>query len=348
MRSFLLSSAVNWIETYHMDGLRVDAVTAMLHLDFGRSRWLANRDGGNVDGDAVKMFQQLNKYLRANYPGVIIAAEESTAWPGVTHPPREGGLGFTHKWNMGWMHDTLDYMSLPPERRGEQHNKLTFSMMYAFDERYVLPLSHDEVVHGKLSLIGRMPGTYEQKFAQLRAMLAFMYAHPGAKLTFMGGKFGQFIEWDEKRPLDHFLLDYPQHHGMQRFTRALNRVYRSTPALWKRERDWSGFRWLQADDSANSVYAFLRIGGGQTVLVAANFSGNMQDHYRLPMPGPGTITEILGTDLAEFGGTDRYCDGPVTVEHVPFDGSEWSVWVHLPPLSVTYYAYHSRIKEELT
>ena len=342
VRSFLISNVVYWLDLYHVDGFRVDAVSSMLYLDFGREpgQWLPNDRGGRENLEAISFLRQLNTVVRREFPGVRMIAEESTAWPQVTGPVEEGGLGFTHKWNMGWMNDMLAYMSADPLDRKYRHDKLTFSMCYAFSERFVLPLSHDEVVHGKRSLLDRMPGEYDGKFAQLRALYGFMYAHPGGKLLFMGGEFAQFIEWNDNQGLDWLLLDYDRHRQMQRYVRYLNRFYRGQRPLWDQDGSWDGFRWLVVDDRDNSVAAFLRRDrAGRELIAVVNFTPVPRPHYRIGLPGPGRLLEIFNSDLAEFGGSDCYQDGPLDAEEIPSHGQRWSVALSVPPFGACYYSY---------
>ncbi len=335
VRSFLLSNAMYFLKEYHVDGLRVDAVSCMLYLDYGREAdaWLPNRYGGRENLKAIDMLRQLSHTVHREAPGALLIAEESTAFPGVTTSPEEGGLGFDYKWNMGWMNDTLSYLSMDSYFRKWHHDQVTFSMCYAFSENYILPLSHDEVVHGKLSLIGRMPGEYENKFRQLRLLLMYQIAHPGKKLTFMGSEFGQFIEWDFRRPLDWFLLAYPSHGDMQLFTRQLNRFYTRTPALFQQDDDWLGFEWLVVDDSDHSILAFLRRDAqGNEILCAFNFTPVKHDPYRLPLPRPYTLTQALSNvDLREISGVlsepDAYGDEYVDIMLSPYE----AVYYYLKP-----------------
>ena len=338
VRSFLLSSVGLFLEQYHIDGFRVDAVSSMLYLGFGRGdAFVRNHLGGDIDLGAVALLRSVNALVRSH--GGITAAEESSAYPGVTAPEAEGGLGFTFKWDMGFMHDTLDYMALDPLWRRGSHNKLSFSMMYAFSEYFVLAYSHDEVVHGKRSMLDKMSGSYDEKFANLRALYGFQYAHPGKKLGFMGGEFGQFIEWDEKKPLDWFLLDYPRHRELQRYVRALNRFYRLHPALWARDDGWDGFQWLNVDDADRSCIAFLRTAPeGERLVCACNFTP-VSWELRLALPAPGTLTLLLSSDEARFGGTGTPPAAAVASQPRPFRDCSDSALVTLPPLSCTYYRF---------
>ncbi len=326
VRSFLISSAWFWLDEFHIDGLRIDAVSSMLYLNYGRSHGLKNLQGGAENLEAIAFIRQLNQLVRQKKPHCLMIAEEATPWPGVSHPAAEGGLSFTHKWNMGWMHDTLGYMSRDYVYRRWHHNQLTFSLMYAFTEKFVLPLSHDEVVHGKLSLIGRMPGDYWQQFASLRTLFSYQMTHPGAKLLFMGGEFGQFIEWRFAEQLEWFLLDYPAHRGLQEFVRQLNHLYLARPGLWQQDGNWDGFGWLNADDAQNSIYSYQRRSScGQIMLVILNMTPAPQPAYTLTVPVAGGYVIDLNSDAADFGGsayppqgqaavlyTDRLLGGPVT------------------------------------
>ena len=296
VRSFLLSNAMYFLREFHVDGLRVDAVSCMLYLDYGRQggEWLPNRYGGKENLGAIDLFRQLSLAVRQEFPGALLIAEESTAFAGVTAPPEEGGLGFDYKWNMGWMNDTLSYMSMDSLFRKWHHNQVTFSMCYAFSEHYILPFSHDEVVHGKCSLINRMPGEYEDKFRQLRLLLMYQFAHPGKKLNFMGYEFGQFIEWDFRKSLDWFLLGYPAHRDMQVFTRQLNRFYSRTPALYEQDDGWQGFEWVSVDDDVHSILAFIRRDSkGNELLCAFNFTPVKHDPYRIQLPRPYLLSQAM-------------------------------------------------------
>ncbi len=306
IHSFLISNAVFWLEEYHMDGLRVDAVSSMLYLDYNRrdGEWVANKYGGHENLAAIEFLQKLNTVVFERFPNILMIAEESTAWSGVTKPVFDGGLGFNFKWNMGWMNDILRFMAMDPYFRGSNLNMLTFSMMYAYSENYILPLSHDEVVHGKKSLLDKMYGTYEQKFAGLKLLLAFMYAHPGKKLLFMGGEFGQFIEWRFAEGLDWQLLDYDSHRKMKGFAADLNSFYKENRSLYENDYDWQGFSWLDAEDYENSVVSFVRISksGRDKTVVAANFAAQQHKNYLLKVPASGTYQVVLSTDSEEYGG----------------------------------------------
>jgi len=305
--SFLISNAVFWLEEYHMDGLRVDAVSSMLYLDYNRrdGEWVANKYGGHENLAAIEFLQKLNTVIFGRFPNVLMIAEESTAWGGVTKPVHDGGLGFNFKWNMGWMNDILTFMAMDPYFRGSNHNLLTFSMMYAYSENYILPLSHDEVVHGKKSLLDKMYGSYEQKFASLKLLLAFMYAHPGKKLLFMGGEFGQFVEWRFAEGLDWKLLDYESHCGVKAFVKDLNEFYRTNRSMHENDYDWQGFSWLDAEDSEHSVVSFVRQSksGRDKTVVVANFAAQPHKGYKLKVPSSGEYEVVLSTDQKKYGGS---------------------------------------------
>ncbi|MDN4617729.1 1,4-alpha-glucan branching protein GlgB [Paenibacillus sp. PsM32] len=339
VRSFLISSALYWMEMFHFDGLRVDAVTSMIRLDFGRETvggWKPNEQGGAENKEAILFLQQLNKTIFQYYPHALMMAEESSAWPGVTKPAHENGLGFNYKWSMGWMNDTLDYMESDFEQRPEKHNLLTFPITYAFAENATLPLSHDEVVHGKKSLLDKMPGAYEQKFAGLRLLLAYQMTHPGKKLLFMGGEFGQFIEWKDQDQLDWLLLEYDMHQKMKSYTRELNHLYLQLPALWEQDHEWEGYEWLNADDAARSVITYMRKGKktNDTLIIAINFQPIPQVNYRVGVPKAGTYEEIWNSDEPRFGGTGGRTESLLFSEKVPFHQQEQSIEMTLPPLSV--------------
>ncbi len=335
VRSFLKSSAAMFIEEYHIDGLRVDAVSSMLYLGFGRNgQFRRNREGGDIDLGAVSLLREINADARAR--GAITIAEESSAYPHVTG---KDGLDFTFKWDMGFMHDTLDYMALDPLWRKGSHSKLTFSMMYAFSEHFILAFSHDEVVHGKKSMLDKMAGDYDQKFANLRTLYGYQFAHPGKKLTFMGSDFGQFIEWNDHRQLDWFLLDYPRHAEMQRWVRDLNRFYAAHGAMWERDCGWDGFDWLNVDDADRSSIAFMRIGArGEKVVCVCNFTP-MSWELQIALPGDGTLRRLLDSDAPEYGGAGLRDVAPVSAEAVGFLGHSHSAMLQLPPLSCAYYSF---------
>ena len=339
VRSFLISNVLYWLDIYHIDGIRVDAVASMLYLDYGRrdGQWRPNQDGGNINLEAVKFLQDMNTAAYTFDPSVVMIAEESTAFPMVTKPGYDGGLGFGFKWNMGWMHDMIDYMSTDPLFRKGRHNNITFSLTYAFSENFILPLSHDEVVHGKCSLINKMPGDYDAKFQNLRAFYGYMMTHPGKKLLFMGGEFGQFIEWDFHKQLDWFLLDYDKHRQLQQYVRDLNHYYLDHPALWQNDSDWHGFQWIACDDAAQSVISFRRIDArGKEVVVVCNFTPVQRKKYRIGMERPGVYKPVLSSDAAKYGGTGVRLRS-VAAKPVPMHGRKYSVELTLPPLSTVFY-----------
>jgi len=337
VQSFLVSNAIFWLDLYHADGLRVDAVSSMLYLDYGREggEWTPNTNGGNENLDAIAFLQKLNKEVFAEVPGVMMIAEESTAWPMVTKPIHDGGLGFNFKWNMGWMNDMLEYVQIDPFFRKGSHNKITFSFMYAFSENYVLPLSHDEVVHGKRSLLSKMPGDYETKFAGHRAFLGYMMTHPGKKLTFMGAEFGQFKEWDVEVGLDWLLLDYPMHKKMQSYVKELNAFYKKTPALWEIDFSPDGFSWISHNDHDHNTIAFTRTDRkGQNVIALINFSPVTMHDYRIGVPENGEYSEIFNSDHEEFGGWNHLNTGKIKTEEIEMHGYQHSLVLTVPPLGV--------------
>ena len=341
VQNFLLASALFWFDKYHVDGLRVDAVASMLYLDYSRQpgEWIPNEYGGRENLAAISLLKRLNELVYARYPGVLMIAEESTAWPAVSRPTYLGGLGFNLKWNMGWMNDTLQYFSLDPIYRKYNHNRMTFSMLYAFTENFVLPLSHDEVVHGKSSLINKMPGDLWQQFANLRLLYGYFYGHPGKKMLFMGSEFGQRSEWDASTSLEWGLLAYPQHQGLQRLVADLNGVYQREPALHQVDFDWRGFDWIDCNDAAASILTFLRRARDpqEIVVVLANFTPVPHERYRVGVPEPGYYRELLNTDGACYGGTDVGNSGGVMAEWVPWMGRPYSIPVRVPPLGVIYF-----------
>jgi 1,4-alpha-glucan branching enzyme len=336
VRNFLLANALFWLEQYHVDGLRVDAVASMLYLDYSRheGQWVANRYGGRENLDAIEFLRQANTLTHAEQPGSITLAEESTSWPAVSRPVHLGGLGFTFKWNMGWMHDILQYVSQDPVHRRYAHTQITFSMLYAFTENFVLPFSHDEVVHGKGSLLGKIPGDAWQKFATLRALYGFLYGHPGKKLLFMGGEIGQWREWNHDRSLDWHLLDYPMHAGLQRYVRDLNRIYRERPALHEVDFDPSGFRWIDCNDNENSVVSFIRLGKDRSAfaVMVLNFTPVPRLGYQVGVPEPGVYREVLNSDAEVYGGSNVGNAGQVVAVPVEAHGHPWSLRLTLPPL----------------
>jgi 1,4-alpha-glucan branching enzyme len=339
VRNFLVANAIYWLEEYHVDGLRVDAVASMLYLDYSRPEgdWVPNLYGGRENLEAISFLQEVNATAYRRVPGIVTIAEESTAWPGVTKPTHLGGLGFGLKWNMGWMSDSLGYMSHDPIHRQYHHHQMTFSLMYAFSENYVLPLSHDEVVHGKGSLLRKMPGDRWQQLANLRAYLALMWAHPGKQLLFMGGEFGQESEWGESRELDWWLLDHSDHAGNRRLVADLNRVYLANPALWSQDADPAGFEWIDANDAAGNVFSFLRWGSdGSVVACVANFSAMPHEGYRLGLPAAGRWSEVVNTDAADYGGSGVGNLGEVETQDVSWHGRPASVNLRLPPLGTLW------------
>ena len=340
VRNFLVGNALYWIEQFGVDGLRVDAVASMLYRDYSRpaGEWVPNRDGGRENYEAIDFLKLANQTLHREVPGVLTMAEESTAFPRVTGDPHHGGLGFDYKWNMGWMNDTLAYFSLDPLYRRWHHDRITFAMMYAYSERFVLPLSHDEVVHGKGSLLGKMAGDPWQKRANLRALYALMWAFPGKKLLFMGCELATPSEWNHDAELDWGLLHDPAHAGIQRLVRDLNHLYRAQPGLHARDTDPGGFCWISADDRDNSVFSFLRFGHtpADTVAVVCNLTPVPRDGYRIGLPHAGAWSECLNTDSAHYGGTNAGNQGRVRTEEFPMHGHACSVALHLPPLAVLW------------
>ncbi len=337
--NFLISSAVFWVKEFHIDGLRVDAVASMLYLDYGRKdgEWLPNSYGGRENLDAIELLRQVNSAVFAADSSVMMIAEESTAWPMVTKPPHDGGLGFNFKWNMGWMNDMLRYTSLDPLFRKDNHNCLTFSFFYAFSENFVLPISHDEVVHGKCSLINKMPGDYDMKFAGMRAFLAYMMAHPGKKLLFMGQEFAQFIEWDYKKGLDWLLLDYPAHKCFQNYCKNLNKFYLKSKPLYEIDYSWQGFSWISNDDNSQSIISFRRIAeNGDELIVICNFVPVARQNYRIGVPFAGSYKTVFCSDWQEFGGSTENSKQVYKAEKKPMHGLDYSAGFNIPPLSVTY------------
>ena len=339
VRNFLVANALFWLEEFHVDGLRVDAVASMLYLDYSRKEgeWQPNAFGGRENLDAVAFLQEMNATVYKRVPGALTIAEESTAWPGVTRPTYVGGLGFAYKWNMGWMHDSLDYIAHEPIHRQYHHNEMTFSMVYAYSEHFILPISHDEVVHGKGSLVGRMPGDRWQELANLRSYLAFMWGHPGKKLLFMGCEFAQSAEWSSERSLDWWLLQFPEHAGILAVVTDLNRLYVRTPALWQRDDDPSGFEWIDANDAGANTFSWIRRDDeGGVLAVIANMSPVPREDYRIGLPETGRWTEVLNTDATTYGGSGIGNLGEVTAVDEPWHGRPASATVVLPPLATLY------------
>jgi len=335
VRNFLVASAVYWIEEFHIDGLRVDAVASMLYLDYSRrhDQWSPNLYGGREHLEAVDFLRHLNEVVHAGYPGVLTMAEESTDWPMVSRPTSSGGLGFSMKWNMGWMHDTLDYLQSNPVYRRFHQNQLTFSQLYAYSENFVLPLSHDEVVHMKRSMLDKMPGDVWQKFANLRALYAYQYTHPGKKLLFMGGEFGQWNEWSERKSLDWMVAGMDKHAGLANLVHDLNHLYREQPALHAHDFDSAGFQWISCDDADKSVLVFLRKSLHEAVICAFNFTPVPRHNYRIGVPEGGLYRELLNSDAAWYGGTDIGNGGQIEASVSPLHGFDYSLSLTLPPLS---------------
>ena len=350
VKSFLLSSAAFWLREFHLDGLRVDAVASMLYLDYGRENgaWARNRNGGRENLEAIDFLRALNKTAYAIDPNVLMVAEESTAWPLVTRPPQDGGLGFTLKWNMGWMNDMCHYLKLDPWFRQYHHKDITFSLMYAFSENFVLPISHDEVVHMKGSLRGKMPGDDRQQLAGVRAFTAYLFAHPGKKLTFMGAELGQWHEWDFASQLDWYLLENEENRKLHHFFKDINAFYLSQSPLWDIDFSWEGFEWLVADDNHNNVVVFLRRDRkGRELIAAVNFSPVAQGEYRFGVPPKKIYREVFTTDCPEYGGTGEWMnESPIAVRPIPSHGREQSVCVKLPPLGAAFFAGEGEWQKE--
>jgi 1,4-alpha-glucan branching enzyme len=339
VRNFLVANALYWLEEFHIDGLRVDAVASMLYLDYSRKdgEWVPNVHGGRENLEAISFLQEVNATAYKRNPGIVMIAEESTSWPGVTRTTAEGGLGFGLKWNMGWMHDSLQYMHEDPMWRADHHGDITFSFLYAFSESFLLPISHDEVVHGKGSLLAKMPGDQWQKLANVRAYLAFMWAHPGKQLLFMGSEFGQPSEWSEQHGLDWWILDQPVHQGLAELVRQLNRVYREHPALWELDADADGFQWITSDPGANVVAFLRRARDGSELACIVNFGGAPVGPYRVGLPAAGEWIELLNTDAAIYGGSGVGNLGRVTAtSDEPWHGMPASVELTLPPLGALW------------
>ncbi|HYB91746.1 MAG TPA: 1,4-alpha-glucan branching protein GlgB [Candidatus Binataceae bacterium] len=342
VRSFLIASALYWLSDFHADGLRVDAVASMIYRDYGRrdGEWIPNQYGGRENFEAVSFLRTLNEQAYALNPGILMIAEESTAWPGVSRPTFMGGLGFGLKWDMGWMHDTLEYFALDPVHRKWHHRDLTFGMLYAWSENFVLPLSHDEVVHGKSAMLAKMPGMRAEKFGNLRALYGYMWARPGKKLLFMGDEFGQWDEWDHDSSLDWHVLQGYEHAGLQRLVGDLNRIYREEPALWEADTDPAGFRWIDADNADDNAISFIRIApsSGRKIVCVCNFSPVARSGFRIGVPEPGWYREILNTDAGVYGGGNRGNLGGVQSAPIPWHQFDNSISIELPPLSALWFA----------
>lgn len=349
VRSFLISNALFWLEHYHIDGLRVDAVASMLYLDYSRKagEWIPNEHGGNENLEAVAFLKEFNEVVYGTFPDVLTIAEESTAWPGVSKPTYLGGLGFGQKWMMGWMHDTLKYFKNDSVHRKYHQNEITFSIMYAFTENFMLPLSHDEVVHGKGSLLGRMPGDEWRKFANLRLMYAYMYTHPGTKLIFMGGEFGQIAEWNHDRSLDWHLTDSSYHSGVQNLFKDLNALYKAEPALYRFSFEGAGFEWIDYSDRENSVIIYMRKSEvkEESLVVICNFTPETRNHYRVGVPMRGTWTELFNSDNQKYGGSGLLNSGLLYTTPVKYHGKDYSVSLTLSPLSVMILKLHEELAE---
>ncbi len=343
VKNFLIGSALMWIEHYHIDGLRVDAVASMLYLDYGKKdgQWIANKYGENKNLEAIEFFRHINTLITGRNHGTVMIAEESTAWPMVTGPADKGGLNFTYKWNMGWMHDFLDYMSLDPYFRKNNHHKMTFAMSYNGSEKYILVLSHDEVVHLKKSMWEKMPGDEEDKFRNLKSAYSFMMGHPGKKLLFMGQDFGQLREWSEERELDWYLMEEPRHRQLNEYFRELLHIYRKYPAMYEQDSDWNGFEWINADDADRSIYSFVRKSknGKNSLLFVCNMTPVARDDYRVGVPKKGTYHLLLNSNEARFGGTEADKSRPASYKAVKSecDGKEYSISYPLPPFGVAVF-----------
>ena len=340
VKNFLIANAMYWLKEFHCDGLRVDAVASMLYLDYGKGpgEWVPNKDGGNINYDTIEFLKHLNSIMGRLTPHAILIAEESTSFPSITRPPEQGGLGFHYKWNMGWMNDFLSYIQHEPIHRKYHHNQLTFSMVYAYSENFIQVFSHDEVVHGKGSMLGKMPGDNWQKFANLRLTYAFQYAHPGKKLNFMGNEFGQFREWNEKRSLDWHLISWDSHGKILQMMKVLNHIYKENAPFWEIDHYYTGFEWIWCDDADNSIVSFVRKDDhGNMILCVFNFTPVVRNDYRLGAPARGAWKEIFNTDAAMFGGSNVGNLGEVWTQDVPWQNREWSLNIKLPPLAAVYF-----------
>lgn len=349
VRSFLISNALYWLERFHIDGLRVDAVASMLYLDYSRpaGEWIPNQYGGNENIDAISFLKEFNEVVYGTLPDTITIAEESTSWTGVSRPTYLGGLGFGQKWMMGWMHDTLHYFKLDSIHRKYHQNEITFSVMYAFTENFMLPLSHDEVVHGKGSLLGRMPGDEWQKFANLRLLFGYMFTHPGTKLVFMGGEFGQSAEWNHEKSLDWHLLQYDLHKGIQQVVRDLNQLYKAEPGLYKYGFEHKGFQWIDYGDRENSVIAYQRLGDTRDdlLIVVCNFTPEVRHHYRIGVPYRGQWKEVFNSDDGKYGGSGVLNHGMLATSPVKYHSRDYSISLTLPPLAITVLKLEKEISE---
>ncbi len=351
VKNFLVSSALFWLEEMHIDGLRVDAVASMLYLDYSRNEheWIPNQFGGRENLEAIDFIRELNVVVHEECPGVLMIAEESTSWPQVSRPTYIGGLGFDLKWNMGWMNDSLRYMSYEPIHRQYHHDMLTFSMLYAFTENFLLPFSHDEVVHGKKSMLSKMPGDEWQQHANLRVLYTYQYTHPGKKLMFMGTEFGQGVEWDSAGVLDWYVLEYPMHQGMQRLVRDLNRLYRNYPALYRNEFDWQGYEWIDCNDHQQSILSFIRKGNeGEIALVILNLTPVPRHNFRLGVPLPGCYREVFNSDLDFYGGSNMgNGQAPLQTETQLWMNRADSLLLTIPPLAGIVLVYETGLPDEI-
>jgi alpha-1,4-glucan:alpha-1,4-glucan 6-glycosyltransferase len=349
VKSFLLSNSVFWLEYYHIDGFRVDAVTSMLYLDYARDTWLPNQYGGRENLDAADFLKQLNEVVHTQFPGTLMIAEDSSQWPNVTGPVNKGGLGFDFKWNMGWMNDTLKYCSMDPLFRSGNHQLITFSLTYAFSENFILPLSHDEVVHGKRSLLNRMPGDYKQKFAGLRGLYGYMLAHPGKKLVFMGGEYGQFIEWKYDDSLDWHLLGYEMHQKMQDYVKALNHFYLENNSLWEDDGGWDGFQWISPNDNENSIVAMIRKSrySEEFMIAVISFTPVLRKNYLLGVPPAKAYRVVFNSDEECYGGTGIHDKEVIPTNDVPCHGFLKSISITIPPLSAVFLKQEADITDRL-
>ncbi|MEK9578762.1 MAG: 1,4-alpha-glucan branching protein GlgB, partial [Aquiluna sp.] len=339
VRNFLVANANYWFEEFHIDGLRVDAVASMLYLDYSRKdgEWLPNAYGGRENLDAIRFLQETNATAYRRYPGIMMIAEESTAFAGVSAPTDTGGLGFGFKWNMGWMHDSLEYISRDPMYRKHHHGEITFSMLYAYDEKFVLPISHDEVVHGKGSLLAKMPGDHWQKLANMRAYLSFMWGHPGKKLLFMGQEFAQPSEWSESRELDWWLTEHPPHRGMQQLVADLNSLYQAHSALWELDHEHEGFRWIDSGNADQNILSFIRQNqAGDQLVVIVNFSGHPYHNFRVGLPHSGAWREVLNSDDERYGGSGVLNSGTIMAENIASHSLDASAEITIPPLGAVF------------